>query len=577
MKFQKILESSYIPEWKHAYIDYKGLKKCIKELQTSESYNENGVSSEIFLHQVDVQFAKALNFFQKECATLQGKYHYLKNKIEGDVSGTNTNSQKKTLLKEDLRIMKDYYKFCEYLQNFQKLNRIAIAKIFKKFKKNLGPDLHEESVRFIDDAFFLQSDPKTYAQRAEDLFLVAFAALYPHRSRKDAMFLLKGHGKSLHNDLALFRVGLFIGLGVPLLIAAIYIVFSRRLYDVRIWNHVLYIYEGLFIVLLTLFGTCIDLYYWRKFHINYPFILDMDSKGSLSFKRFSEFTAISFLLFSGCAILTATQVTDSVLSFQYIPLVLIGSYVCLLCLPLPVLYYSSRKYFLGTIWRVVTPLARKVAFRDFFFADIACSLVFFYGAIYLTVCHYMTGGMGVCSPKSSWITPFLISIPLLIRALQCCRRYYDGKQKSDLKNFGKYCCAISAVFASFVGGLPSRSVGVLILWICVALVSAVYSYSWDCFKDWGLGKNREHVVHKRNVYIAAILNLLLRFTWILSINTALLFNFQLVAFLIGCTEVCRRHMWAFFRMEHEHVSNVEQYRAIQEIPILSEDNGDVTV
>jgi hypothetical protein len=70
--------------------------------------------------------------------------------------------------------------------------------------------------------------------------------------------------------------------------------------------------------------------------------------------------------------------------------------------------------------------------------------------------------------------------------------------------------------------------------------------------------------------MTGILNvIILRCNWILSINTFLLFDQVFLSFIFSCFEIFRRYIWAIFRLETEHTRNVEQYRAINDIPVLN--------
>ncbi|KAF8419786.1 EXS family-domain-containing protein [Terfezia claveryi] len=67
---------------------------------------------------------------------------------------------------------------------------------------------------------------------------------------------------------------------------------------------------------------------------------------------------------------------------------------------------------------------------------------------------------------------------------------------------------------------------------------------------------RQEMAFKRPIiyYIAMIVNSLLRFNWIFYIIYASsdIKNYTLVSFLISLSEVFRRWIWAFYRMDNEH-------------------------
>ncbi|KAF1798891.1 EXS family-domain-containing protein [Mucor lusitanicus] len=172
-----------------------------------------------------------------------------------------------------------------------------------------------------------------------------------------------------------------------------------------------------------------------------------------------------------------------------------------------------------------------------------------------------------------WVAPFLASLPPWWRLLQCFRRYRDSNESVHLLNAAKYS---SSIMAAIVTGLrrmyPSTSM--TIFWIMTCLFNSMYTSTWDIKMDWGLlrpnSKNfllRDELVFYRWTYYAAVpVNILLRFSWTLSI-VKLRMNGQLLGILVALLEAYRRIQWNFFRLENEHLNNCGQYRAIKEIPL----------
>jgi hypothetical protein len=104
--------------------------------------------------------------------------------------------------------------------------------------------------------------------------------------------------------------------------------------------------------------------------------------------------------------------------------------------------------------------------------------------------------------KARWYKNFLIPIiclfPLLIRFNQCLRRYIDtGDRFPHLPNAAKYALSQTVtLFGAFhplymeldsqigSGGLKLFQ----LFWMLVFVSSSLYSFTWDVFMDWGLGK-----------------------------------------------------------------------------------------
>jgi hypothetical protein len=61
---------------------------------------------------------------------------------------------------------------------------------------------------------------------------------------------------------------------------------------------------------------------------------------------------------------------------------------------------------------------------------------------------------------------------------------------------------------------------------------------------------------------------LIRFNWIFyAIFRNELQHSAILSFLVALTEICRRAMWALFRVENEHCTNVGKYRASRDVPL----------
>ncbi|KAI9499548.1 EXS family-domain-containing protein [Zychaea mexicana] len=131
------------------------------------------------------------------------------------------------------------------------------------------------------------------------------------------------------------------------------------------------------------------------------------------------------------------------------------------------------------------------------------------------------------------------------------------------------------------------STGTDLIWILASMINSSYTSIWDIKMDWGLLQTpsrhfllRDDLVYYRWVYyVAAPLNVVLRFAW--ALNTAsLTLHSDVLGYLTALLEAYRRLQWNFFRLENEHFNNCADYRAINEIPLpfattatVDEENG----
>jgi hypothetical protein len=465
--------------------------------------------------------------------------------------------QIKKLIKKKQR---NYYEIFinEFLENYQKLNKIGFVKIIKKFDKRNETNLSNEILNnYIENNVFTDSTCHEYLKK----IIIETTEFFDNK--KQAMYFLGRNNKPIKDEFTFFKSGMYIGLSIPMIILSIIKIFTDNLTS-GIWYPILYIYAGMFILILSLFGFGIDVYIWRKFRINYIFIFELNWGDTLTWKQFFTFTSISLLLWSTSLILTVYQVNH----YKYIPLILIGISLLLLAFPAKYFFYSSRMWFMKTLFRVFTPGFTNVLFKDFFIADLMVSLSFFWSSLYVLICFYISKGEGQCKPNQSFITPILISIPLIIRVIQCIKIH----TKKQFFNALKYTLTIGSVFASSFNVI----IHITVVWIILAVISTSYSYYWDLSNDWCIFRKNK-LIPRFWLRIAIVLNLFLRFNWILTVNTFLLFDKVLLSFIFSCLEIIRRYIWALFRVELEHTHNIDHFRVINDIPLLNEDREDSSI
>ncbi|KAL3767430.1 hypothetical protein ACHAW5_004823 [Stephanodiscus triporus] len=151
--------------------------------------------------------------------------------------------------------------------------------------------------------------------------------------------------------------------------------------------------------------------------------------------------------------------------------------------------------------------------------------------------------------------PLICLLPLWFRFNQCLRRYLDtGKRMPNLANAFKYAMSQSVtlfgafhpLYLMYVGdGVRDISLAddddnldgrgqsnffvrhvfsFQLFWMGLFIASSLYSFCWDVYMDWGLGR-REHgflgtrlMFPKRSYYYTVIgLDLVLRFMWVLTL------------------------------------------------------------
>lgn len=255
------------------------------------------------------------------------------------------------------------------------------------------------------------------------------------------------------------------------------------------------------------------------------------------------------------------------------PVLLYAAIVMVLIFPFDIFYFSSRYFFLRTLWRIVFPL-QAISFADFFLADILTSMVKVFSDLERSVCrmvHQQVATIAwleadsVCGSHSV-VIPLVLVLPYLFRFNQCLRQYKDTGEKTSLLNALKYSTAVPVIFLSALKYhvFPERWTNFYRpLWLLSSVVNSSYSFYWDVTRDWDLSGftrifkfSKPHLFSyllygRRWVYIWVIgSNLVLRCTWTYKLSAHLRHNY-LTVFTIAALEIFRRFQWIFFRVENE--------------------------
>ncbi|KAJ7269846.1 EXS-domain-containing protein [Mycena rebaudengoi] len=248
--------------------------------------------------------------------------------------------------------------------------------------------------------------------------------------------------------------------------------------------------------------------------------------------------------------------------------------------PFPILFKPSRYWLLKNVGKLLISGSRRVEFTDFWLGDQFCSLVFTLSNLPLIGCVYskrLDADWRKCgTPSSLWPLTFLLAVlPFLVRLIQSIRRYVDSKLTTHLVNAGKYGAGIVSYFCYFLwrhrGGHHDAS---FVLWILSNASSATYALVWDFLMDWSIfrphARNlllRQDLLYSQPLYYFAIAsNTVIRFLWVLYIPRKGP-DMMLRSSFVGFLEVLRRWQWNVYRLENEHLGNVDQYRVTREVPL----------
>ncbi|KAI3649667.1 hypothetical protein MP228_005299 [Amoeboaphelidium protococcarum] len=485
----------------------------------------------------------------------------------------------------------EYYRYLELLKNFQILNYTGFVKILKKFDKTAGWKSQALYMHKVDAKYFHTSNVVDgFLSQTEQLFLKFFAGGNKKEARQQLR--LPNYKQKTHHS-TMWRIGLYIGLSIPVLVRTfaqlIDLDYRQRFPET---SDLVQIYAGFSIPIIFMFLFAINQYGWTMANINYKFIFELDPRDNLDYHQFTEFGAFLFMLWSYFVYLTFVNPFESFFDIRlYYPLIFLCVVVVLLVTPVPVFYWTSRRWMLQTLFRLLISPRYAVEYRDFFIADELCSMVYFLSSIQLFVCVYINDfddTAKVCNIGAAAFSPAINLLPSWIRFLQCLRRWYDTRLAfPHLVNGGKYFVAMLTGWLSMIYN-QNRTTATLTIWIISTILTTCYAYNWDILMDWGFfakGSKNKYLrndlfyEHKWVYYFAIVSNFFLRISWVWQVSVGLWgqsIDIRALLYALALMEILRRFQWNFFRMENEHLNNCGQFRAIKEIPLpfeIREDNG----
>ncbi|KAF9225941.1 EXS-domain-containing protein [Gyrodon lividus] len=305
------------------------------------------------------------------------------------------------------------------------------------------------------------------------------------------------------------------------------------------------------------------------------------------------------------------------------PLVWLGLVLAVMFNPIRnVMWGRARWWTIKKIAKLGASGVWKVEFTDFWLGDQFCSLSYSLSNLYFIGCFYTRFPPSIFSLSSmppSMMFPFNIStpaeastaeglldnlilpaddsyvhawstcgaaqnwgwyytlaaLPLLVRFVQSLRRYRDSKLPTHLINAGKYGMGMTNYFFYYHWKHNEDGTS-YILWCFTATAYAIYACAWDFLMDWSMCKPharhqflRPELVYKSQIpsyYLALVSNLCIRFIWVFYIPSRGP-NMTLRTFAVAVLEMIRRVQWNFYRLENEHLGNMDQYRVTRELPL----------
>nr|GMD55388.1 phosphate transporter PHO1 homolog 3-like isoform X1 [Ipomoea batatas] len=486
----------------------------------------------------------------------------------------------------------EFYQQLRLLKSYCFLNTLAFSKIMKKYDKITSRKASRSYLEMVDKSYLGSSDEVSrLMERTESAFIKHFA----NGNRRKGMSSLKPHVKREKHRITFFLgelVRLFSGCSIALIAAIIVLIRARNLLrhkgSAQFMENIFPLYSLFGFIVLHMLMYAGDIYFWRRYRINYPFIFGFKQGTELGYREV-------LLLASGLSVLALAAVLSHLdmemdpvtrsykVLTESVPPILITLLLIITFCPLNIVYRSSRFFLITCVWHCIWAPLFKVSLPDFFLADQLTSQVQAIRSLEFYICYYGWGDfrkrLNNCQKSEIYqIFNIVVAvIPFWIRLLQCLRRLFEEKDLSHGVNGLKHFTTVAALVLRTLYELK-KGAAMRILAAVFSGITTIANTYWDIVIDWGLlQRNSKNpwlrdklLVPNKAVYFAAIvMNMILRLVWmqlVLDFNLPFLHKKAMVA-IIACLEIIRRGIWNFFRLENEHLNNVGKYRAFKSVPL----------
>uniref|UniRef100_A0A1J3HH11 Phosphate transporter PHO1-like protein 5 n=1 Tax=Noccaea caerulescens TaxID=107243 RepID=A0A1J3HH11_NOCCA len=488
------------------------------------------------------------------------------------------------------RAFVEFYHKLRLLKSYSFLNVLAFSKIMKKYDKITSRHATKSYMKMVDNSYLGSSDEvMRLVERVEATFIKHFA----NANRTKGMNILRPKAKRERHRIT-FSTGFMGGCVFSLVVALFAIIRTRNILQEegqqQYMNTMFPLYSLFGFVVLHILMYAANIYYWRRYRVNYSFIFGFKQGSELGYRQvllvgFSIGVFALLCVIANLDMEVDPETKDYEAFTELLPLILLIGMFIALVLPFNIFYRSSRIFFLTCLFHCFAAPLYKVTLPDFLLGDQLTSQVQALRSVQFYICYYGWGDFkqrkNTCGDSDAYNAFFFIVaiIPYFSRLLQCLRRLFEEKNVEQGYNGLKYFLTIVAVFLRTMYSVQEDN---QFIWRILAgifsAIAAIFCTYWDLVLDWGLlnrtSKNRwlrdKLLVPQKKVYfIAMILNILLRFAWL---QTVLDFNFsfmhrQTMVAVVASLEIIRRGIWNFFRLENEHLNNVGKYRAFKTVPL----------
>ncbi|KAK9272632.1 hypothetical protein L1049_003008 [Liquidambar formosana] len=284
--------------------------------------------------------------------------------------------------KEELRkaeeLMKqafiEFYQELHLLKGYSFLNQLAFSKIMKKYDKITSRSASKAYLKMVDNSYLGSCvEVTTLIERVEATFVKHFS----NGNRRKGMSTLRPKAKREKHRITFF-LGFFSGCSIALVVAIVMLIHVRNILHSegrdQYMETIFPLYSLFGFVVLHMLIYSANIYFWRRYRVNYPFIFGFKQGTELGYREV-------FLLSSGLAVLTLAgvisnlnmQMDPQTKSFreltELVPLGLVLAVLLITVCPLNIIYRSSRFFLIKSAFHCICAPLYKVTLPDFFLAD----------------------------------------------------------------------------------------------------------------------------------------------------------------------------------------------------------------
>ncbi|MFS8011114.1 putative SPX domain-containing protein [Helianthus anomalus] len=323
----------------------------------------------------------------------------------------------------------EFHRKLRLLKSYCFLNQLAISKIMKKYDKVTSRNASKAYLEMVKSSYLSQSDEVVkLMERVESAFITHFA----NANRSLGMRDLRPRAKKDKHGVTFF-VGCFFGCLISLVVAVILTIRARDLlksagrdqYMINIFP----LYSLFAYIVLHMLMYAGNIYFWKRFRVNYTFIFGFKPTTELGYKEILLLSS-ALLVLTLAAVLSnlEMEMDERTLSFTTLTeLVPLGLFIVLLLImicPLNIMYRASRFFLIVNLWHCVCAPFYKVTFPDFFLGDQLTSQVQLLRTVKFYICYYGWGDFkrrsNTCNQSNlyEFLNIFIPIIPYWFRLLQ---------------------------------------------------------------------------------------------------------------------------------------------------------------